>query len=53
MRYMSVLTTSKRFGVSRQMVWLMIKSGRLKAIRVGKLYRIPVSEVERIEKKQD
>ena len=37
------------FGISRQAVWKWRKAKKLKVIRLGKLYRIPVSEVERIK----
>ena len=50
MEYITVTQFAKRFGVSRQFVWKMIKEGKLKAIKIGILYKIPVSEVDRIEK---
>ena len=39
-----------KFSVSRQFVWKLIKEGKLKAIKIGSIYKIPVSEVERIKK---
>ena len=53
MEYITVTQFAKRFGISRQFVWKMIKEGRLKAIKIGSLYKIPVSEVDRIEKGEE
>lgn len=50
MEYITVTQFAKRFGVSRQFVWKLIKEGKLRAIKIGSLYKIPVSEVDRIEK---
>ena len=50
MEYTTVTQFAKRFGVSRQFVWKMIREGKLRAIRIGKIYKIPMSEVDRIEK---
>lgn len=50
MEYITVTQFAKRFGISRQFVWKMICEGKLRAIRIGKIYKIPVSEVDRIEK---
>lgn len=50
MEYITVTQFAKRFGISRQFVWKMIREGKLRAIRIGKIYKIPVSEVDRIEK---
>ena len=50
MEYTTVTQFAKRFDVSRQFVWKMIREGKLRAIRIGSLYKIPVSEVDRIEK---
>lgn len=50
MEYITVTEFAKKFGISRQFVWKMIKEGKLKAIKIGKLYKIPASEVDRIEK---
>ena len=49
MEYTTVTQFAKRFGVSRQFVWKMIKEGKLKAIKIGSLYKIPESEIKRIE----
>ena len=49
MKYVSVTQFAELFGISRQTVWKWIKAGKLKVIRLEKLYRIPVSEVERIK----
>ena len=50
MEYPTVTQFAKIFGISRQFVWKMIREGKLRAIRIGSLYKIPVSEVDRIEK---
>ena len=50
MNYLSVVQFAEMFGISRQTVWKWIKAKKLKVIRLGKLYRIPVSEVERIKR---
>lgn len=49
MEYTTVTQFAKRFGISRQFVWKMIKEGKLKAIKIGSIYKIPVSEFDRIE----
>lgn len=48
--YITVTEFAKKFNVSRQFVWKMIKESKLKAIKIGALYKVPISEVERIEK---
>ena len=50
MKYVSVTQVAELFGISRQAVWKWIKAKKLKVIRLEKLYRIPVSEVERIKR---
>ena len=49
MEYITVTEFAKRFGISQQFVWKMIKEGRLKAIKIGSIYKIPVSEIDRIK----
>ena len=49
-QYTTVSEFATKFSVSRQFVWKMIKEGKLKAIKIGSIYKIPVSEVDRIEK---
>ena len=49
MEYITVTQFAKKFGISRQFVWKMIKEGKLKAIKIGSLYKIPESEIKRIE----
>jgi len=34
-------------GVCERVVWQLVKDGRLKAVRIGRSVRIPVSELER------
>lgn len=49
--YVSVSEFAKKFSVSRQFVWKLIKENKLKAIKIGSIYKIPNSELERIENK--
>ena len=48
-QYTTVSEFATKFGVSRQFVWKIIKEGKLKAIKIGSIYKIPVSEVDRIK----
>ena len=50
MEYITVTQFAKKFNISRQFVWKIIKEGKLKSIKIGSIYKIPVSEVDRIEK---
>lgn len=34
-------------GVCERVVWQLVKDGQLKAVRIGRSVRIPVSELER------
>ena len=34
-------------GVCERVVWQLVKDGKLKAVRIGRSVRIPVSELER------
>jgi excisionase family DNA binding protein len=38
---------AKRLGVSRMTVWRWIKGGKLRAVKIGREYRVPESEIER------
>ena len=49
-QYTTVSEFATKFSVSRQFVWKMIREGKLRAIKIGSIYKIPVSEVDRIEK---
>ena len=49
MEYITVTKFAEKFDISRQFVWKMIKEGKLKAIKIGSLYKIPESEIKRIE----
>ena len=46
-QYYSVTQISKKYNVSREAVHQWIKKGELKAVRVGKLYRISESEIKK------
>ena len=51
LKYLSTVETAKRLAISRQSVKLMIQSGRIKYSFDGNVYRIPESEVSRLEKR--
>lgn len=48
-QYTTVSEFATKFSISRQFVWKLIKEGKLKAIKIGSIYKIPVSEFDRIE----
>lgn len=49
-KYLSTPQFAKRFGISRQYVHKMILYGKIQAIRIGNIYRIPMEEVEKVER---
>lgn len=48
--FLSVTESAEELGMARQNVWKQIKTGTLKAIRVGEMYVIPKTEVHRFRK---
>jgi len=36
-------------GISRSLLYKWIREGRVKAIRIGKTWKIPISEVKRLK----
>jgi hypothetical protein len=42
-------TVAKRWSISQQVLNAMIERGQLKAIKLNRSYRIPASELARIE----
>ena len=46
-KYYSVTQIAKMYNVSREAVHQWIKAGRLKAVQVGKLYRISEAEIKK------
>ena len=44
----TVTEVAKQFSVSRQTVLKWIKAGKIKAVKVVKVYRIPNEEIERL-----
>ena len=42
-------TLADRWGCSSEKIRQMVKRGELQGFRLGKLYRIPANEVERVE----
>jgi excisionase family DNA binding protein len=49
-KYISTVELSNIVGVSRQLISKAVKSGKIKAIKVGKNYRVPIEEAKRILK---
>ena len=47
-RLFKMTEVADQLRVSRMTVWNMIKRGELRAIRIGRLYRIPQSAVDEI-----
>ena len=45
---LTVTEVANKFSVSRQTVLKWIKTGKIKAVKVVKVYRIPSEELERI-----
>ena len=48
--YLWPIEVARYFSVSRSTVYNWINSGLLRAHKIGKLWRIPRAEVERIER---
>ena len=48
----TVTEVAKQFSVSRQSVLKWIKTGKIKAVKVVKVYRIPKEEIDRLIDKQ-
>jgi len=48
MDYLTITQAAERLGVSRQAVWVRIKSGVIRADRVGHYWFIPSAEIERL-----
>ena len=44
----TVTEVAKQFSVSRQTVLKWIKTGKIKAVKVVKVYRIPKEEIDRL-----
>lgn len=42
-----------RYGVCEDTVWAWVRTGKLKAIRIGKLYRIPKEALTEFEKSKN
>ena len=45
---LTVTEVAKQFSVSRQTVLKWIKTGKIKAVKVVKVYRIPKEEIDRL-----
>ena len=48
----TVTEVAKQFSVSRQTILKWIKTGKIKAVKVVKVYRIPKEEIDRLIDKQ-
>ena len=51
--YLSARDFARRLSISPAMVTALVQRGEVKAIRVGRLVRIPLSEVERFEREAE
>lgn len=51
-KYYSVTQVAEKYNVSREAVHQWIKAGRLKAVQVGKLYRISETEIKKFIKEE-
>ena len=49
---LTVTEVAKQFSVSRQTVLKWIKTEKIKAVKVVKIYRIPKEEIDRLIDKQ-
>ena len=47
MKHKTITETAQALGKSRQLIWQRIRMGQMKAVRMGPLWWVPVSEVER------
>ena len=47
---LSPIELATRWGNSRQHIYDLMKGGQLKSFRSGRHHRIPISEIERIER---
>ena len=47
---LSPIELAARWGNSRQHIYDLMKEGRLKSFRSGRHHRIPISEIERLER---
>lgn len=48
--YYTLKETSVKFSVCKRTVYLWVKAGKLKYIKVGNKFLIPREEIERIER---
>ena len=51
-KMLTVTEVAKQFSVSRQTVLKWINNGKIKAVKVVKVYRIPKEEIDRLLDKQ-
>jgi excisionase family DNA binding protein len=48
--FVTVKEFAAHFGIHERTVWRMIAGNKIKIVRLGRLVRIPRSEVDRLEK---
>lgn len=48
--FLTIFDLSQRLGFSRQYITSLVQKKKIKAIKIGKSWRIPIEEVKRIEK---
>ena len=49
-KYLSPTEFAKKLSISRQYILKCLLNGKIKGIKLGKVWRISIEEVERIEK---
>ena len=50
MKYYSIQEVADMFGLTYKSVWLLVKSNKVKHIKLGGSIRIPQEEVDRMSK---
>lgn len=47
-RHYKISKVAEALGISRKTLWQWVREGKVRAVRVGKLWVIPESEVKRL-----
>ncbi len=48
-KYFSCKEVADKYGVTVRTVWCWVREGKLKAVRIGKLYRIKQQDLDAFE----
>lgn len=51
-KYFTCKEVAERYGVSEYTVWRWIRSGRLDAVCIGRIYRVSLEQLEAFESKK-